>query len=291
MTDLTVVNGTLVFTQQELDALSSMIEPQDLHFIAGRGRVGRGRRITRIIGLSFIRDVFYEPASGIVDSNENVFTQFRRGWRSSRNIFLIDCSAHSGRAYSTLRRLEFVMTRNGSCKAIGPNILRGNPRSALKRFIAAATFCALQICSSSIFAQENDWKSIQAHTATATFAEAERGSRSPSTDDSLPVVGEASSIPESLNYLFDLPWCSRWHFSCMSCEKKNGSIECFDRKSACLEQFKFYQCESYNLPKKCVAWRDGCNFCTKSGCTLLPCQEYLAPNKPSFACTKYDSEN
>jgi hypothetical protein len=99
----------------------------------------------------------------------------------------------------------------------------------------------------------------------------------------------APSIPGNLIYLFDLPWCKRWRFSCMSCEKRGDGIKCFDRREACNEQFKFYHCEDFNLPEDCTAWRDGCNFCTKNGCTLMSCPEYLAPNRPSFWCTRYKS--
>jgi hypothetical protein len=102
-------------------------------------------------------------------------------------------------------------------------------------------------------------------------------------------IAPMPGIPENLRYLFDLPWCSRWRFSCMSCEKTIDGINCFDRRDACQEMFKFYHCEGYSLPKGCVVWMDGCNFCTENGCTLKSCQEYLAPNKPSFACTRYDS--
>jgi len=98
-----------------------------------------------------------------------------------------------------------------------------------------------------------------------------------------------ASIPQDLNYLFDLPWCSRWGFTCMSCEQTTSGIKCVNRKDACHETFKFYHCEAYNLPKGCVAWVDGCNFCGRNGCTLMACQEYFSPNKPSFACTRYES--
>jgi hypothetical protein len=106
--------------------------------------------------------------------------------------------------------------------------------------------------------------------------------------ETTPSVAAMPDVPSNLQYLFDLPWCTRWRFSCMSCEKRGDGIRCVDRREACNEQFKFYQCEAFNLPKNCVAWRDGCNFCTKHGCTLMSCPENLAPNKPTFWCTRYE---
>jgi hypothetical protein len=101
------------------------------------------------------------------------------------------------------------------------------------------------------------------------------------------------NVPENLRYIFDLPWCTRWRFRCMSCEKKNGAIRCFDSKESCHETFSYYRCEQHNLPRGCVIWNDGCNSCgMKSGeevCTLKSCEEYLAPNKPSFECLRYES--
>jgi hypothetical protein len=98
------------------------------------------------------------------------------------------------------------------------------------------------------------------------------------------------SIPRNLLYIFDLTWCARWRFRCMSCEKTGGGIKCSDRKDACEETFAYYRCERFVLPTGCVRWRDGCNACDKRYCTLSNCPEYLAPNRPSFECLRYQSD-
>lgn len=100
------------------------------------------------------------------------------------------------------------------------------------------------------------------------------------------------AIPEDLKYLFDLPWCSRWKFSCISCEKTSDGVKCFNHREACAETFRFHACEIFNPPKGCIAWLDSCNFCYENkGCTLKPCQEYLDAGKPTFLCRRYRSEN
>jgi hypothetical protein len=98
------------------------------------------------------------------------------------------------------------------------------------------------------------------------------------------------AIPEDLKYLFDLPWCSRWKFSCMSCEKTGDEVKCFDRRESCNEAFRFHACEIFNPPKGCIAWLDSCNFCGESGCTLNACKEYLDSGKPTFVCRRYQSD-
>jgi len=99
-----------------------------------------------------------------------------------------------------------------------------------------------------------------------------------------------TQIPANLLYLFDLPWCARWQFTCISCEKNAGNIECINRRNSCEEHFRYYHCERYSPPKGCIAWVDGCNFCSNGSCTLKPCQEYLAPNEPSFECRRYQTD-
>ena len=108
--------------------------------------------------------------------------------------------------------------------------------------------------------------------------------------ETVPSTVAMPDVPSHLQYLFDLPWCTRWRFTCMSCEKTGSEIKCFDQRTACNEQFKFYHCEVFNPPEDCAAWRDGCNFCTEKSCTLMSCPEYLAPNKPSFWCYRYEKQ-
>jgi hypothetical protein len=104
-------------------------------------------------------------------------------------------------------------------------------------------------------------------------------------------VRDLPAMPERIRDLFDLAWCARWRFQCESCERTQHGIECSDYREACQESFAFYKCEKHNLPKGCLIWRDGCNSCgIKSGdevCTLKPCDEYRAPNKPTFECLRY----
>lgn len=103
----------------------------------------------------------------------------------------------------------------------------------------------------------------------------------------------STTIPESIRFIFDLPWCQRWQLSCLRCESRNGDIVCERTRSDCEETFQFYSCAQYNLPEGCVNWQDGCNLCVKEGlrmsCTLRPCKEQRAPNKPTFTCLRYES--
>jgi hypothetical protein len=99
------------------------------------------------------------------------------------------------------------------------------------------------------------------------------------------------TIPDSLRYIFDLPWCKRWDLACVQCQKRGNGVQCVSKRQDCTEEFKYYYCSAFNLPKGCVQWRNGCNTCTPQAdgriyCTLAPCDEYLAPNRPSFVCLR-----
>jgi hypothetical protein len=102
----------------------------------------------------------------------------------------------------------------------------------------------------------------------------------------------SAAIPGSIGYIFDLPWCAKWELSCQRCDKRNGSIVCERTRESCQETFNYYYCAQFNLPPGCFRWRDGCNSCVKGSdgrisCTLAPCQEYQAPNRPSFVCLSF----
>jgi hypothetical protein len=101
-------------------------------------------------------------------------------------------------------------------------------------------------------------------------------------------------IPPERTYLFSLPWCKRWTFSCNECERTGDGIACtkIDWKRDCTETFNFYYCSRFDPPADCVRWSDGCNTCQRiqmgsalgQYCTLLACEHYLAPNRPIFEC-------
>jgi hypothetical protein len=111
--------------------------------------------------------------------------------------------------------------------------------------------------------------------------------------DSSVSVPKGPVVPDALRYIFDLPWCARWRFTCVVCEKGDAGITCQKRSEACDEKFSYYKCVRYNLPKGCIVWRDGCNNCGKISdleisCTLNACEQYSAPNKPSFECLRFE---
>jgi len=113
------------------------------------------------------------------------------------------------------------------------------------------------------------------------------------------------SIPKSLDYLFDLPWCRAWAFDCSSgCTKKGSKTTCnlVNRDKRCIETFAFPFCQKFNIPGNCLSWSDGCNSCERDGsefrsnlsklyssllgndnyyCTAAACPHY----KPAFTCT------
>lgn len=117
-------------------------------------------------------------------------------------------------------------------------------------------------------------------------------SPSSAQQETTPTPNEVNvAIPGSLRYIFDLPWCRRWDLACVQCQKRGNDIHCVSRRDNCTEDFKYYHCSAFNLPKGCVQWRNGCNTCTiqsdgRTYCTLAPCDEYLAPNRPSFVCLR-----
>ena len=173
-----------------------------------------------------------------------------------------------------------------------------SPATALKQSVLTVLLVGLCLLPISVrplaAADENAPSSNKVtdrpNTAPSTPPEIRRSGDSSVIEGSGSPVVSMPGVPENLNYLFDLPWCSRWRFSCISCERTGDGIKCFEHRKACREMFKFQQCEIYNVPKGCVVWKDGCNFCNKNGCTLKSCPEYLAPNKPSFQCLRYEPD-
>lgn len=104
-----------------------------------------------------------------------------------------------------------------------------------------------------------------------------------------------TQVPDRLLYIFDLPWCSSWRFSCVSCEKGDQGIRCETTKDDCSENFGRVSCEKYKVPGQCRAWFDGCNHCSAGtsrhghiqiGCTQLGCTNY----RPRFICLREQPE-
>jgi hypothetical protein len=102
-------------------------------------------------------------------------------------------------------------------------------------------------------------------------------------------------VPESIKYIFYLPWCRQWKLVCSICEKRDKDIVCDKEHAGCEETFVEYRCIEFNAPG-CKTWRNGCNTCQKIWfttwrlwrpeiyCTQMGCAEYHAPNAPSFEC-------
>lgn len=94
------------------------------------------------------------------------------------------------------------------------------------------------------------------------------------------VSSESRRVPDDLKFIFDLPWCKRWKFSCMSCRKEGITIACQSTQQNCTETFEAIACQEFNLPPTCRAWSDGCNTCSRepSGdiyCTAAYCRRHL----------------
>ncbi|SRR6266540_5529868 len=91
-------------------------------------------------------------------------------------------------------------------------------------------------------------------------------------------------IPERLRYLFDLPWCKKWRFSCVVCVKRGDRIGCERIRESCHEPFRHFFCREFDVPENCQVWSDGCNTCSRhSGevyCTAMGCPRY----DPKFTC-------
>lgn len=102
-----------------------------------------------------------------------------------------------------------------------------------------------------------------------------------------------TTVPNDIRYIFDLPWCKTWNLTCLRCEKRNDQILCERLRENCQEKFDFYHCVQFNLPEGCIHWRNGCNACAKTAeanmyCTMRPCKEYTAPNRPTFECLDFE---
>jgi len=94
-------------------------------------------------------------------------------------------------------------------------------------------------------------------------------------------------VPQRLHYLFDLPWCAKWLFTChVLCKKVGDRIQCEEGRAKCDPSFEHFECREFSVRESCERWSDGCNTCTRvSGttyCTAMACRPYV----PSFACLK-----
>jgi hypothetical protein len=95
------------------------------------------------------------------------------------------------------------------------------------------------------------------------------------------------NVPQRLHYLFDLPWCAKWLFTChVLCKKVGDRIQCEEGRAKCDPSFEQFECREFSVRESCERWSDGCNTCARvSGetyCTAMGCRPYV----PSFACLK-----
>jgi hypothetical protein len=94
------------------------------------------------------------------------------------------------------------------------------------------------------------------------------------------------TVPESIRYVFDLPWCKMWQFRCGICEKSDNQVVCDFDPQNCSKSSNYLRCVNFNVPAKCQIWSDGCNTCSRQprgiSCTALGCQPYI----PAFTCMK-----
>jgi len=94
------------------------------------------------------------------------------------------------------------------------------------------------------------------------------------------------TVPESIRYIFDLPWCNKWLFRCGACKMRNNQVVCEFDPQDCSESFGYFQCGHFNVPARCQIWSDGCNTCGRQPhgmwCTAMGCRPYI----PAFTCMK-----
>ena len=88
-----------------------------------------------------------------------------------------------------------------------------------------------------------------------------------------------ANIPDRLNYIFDLPWCRRWDFGCISCRKLRPFVWCSELRRNCVETFQSVTCGDFDVPADCTQWSDGCNDCTRDPirgvlCTAKACNNH-----------------
>src|ERR1051326_2747653 len=72
-----------------------------------------------------------------------------------------------------------------------------------------------------------------------------------------------TTFPANIKHLFELKWCKKCKFDCLTCERVDGTIHCSETSNICQTKFDKYECINYEIPQTCLAWYDGCNYCRR----------------------------